>query len=72
MLTHCSSGHLHSLNEVLKSPEVLAVIKDKDSASETRYIDKLFERPRKDNGRAWYGRYGVRPVERVVLEGPVG
>jgi len=69
VVTHSSSGHLHSLNEVLKNPEVLAIMKDKKSASETRYMDELFERLRKDDGRAWYG---VKPVEKAVMEGAVG
>ncbi|EOO02882.1 putative translation factor protein [Phaeoacremonium minimum UCRPA7] len=69
VVTHSSSGHLHSLNEVLKNPEVLALMKDKKSASETKYMDEFFDRLRKDDGRAWYG---VQPVEKAVLEGAVG
>ncbi|KAK8113149.1 hypothetical protein PG984_013675 [Apiospora sp. TS-2023a] len=52
-VVHSSSGHLHSLNEILKSPEVLATMKDMKFSKETRYMDELFARLRKDDGRAW-------------------
>ncbi|ETN42705.1 mRNA surveillance protein pelota [Cyphellophora europaea CBS 101466] len=66
---HTSSGHLHSLNEVLKSPEVLANMKDTKYAKETELMDKFFELLRKDDGRAWYG---PKEVERAVDKGAVG
>ncbi|KAI5919025.1 hypothetical protein F4810DRAFT_525313 [Camillea tinctor] len=68
-VVHSSSGHLHSLNEILKSPEVLATMKDMKFSKETRFMDDFFERLRKDDGRAWYG---VGPVEKAVREGAVG
>lgn len=69
MVTHASSGNVYSLNEILKSKEVLALMKERKSASETKYLDELSERLRKDDGRAWYG---VKPVEKAVQEGAVG
>lgn len=66
---HTSSGHLHSLNEVLKSPEVLANMKDTKYAKETELMDKFFDLLRKDDGRAWYG---AQEVERAVDKGAVG
>ncbi|TPX16823.1 uncharacterized protein E0L32_003385 [Thyridium curvatum] len=69
VVVHSSSGHLHSLNEVLKSPEVAALLKDKKFSNETRFMDDFFERIRKDDGRAWYG---TKPVEKAVQEGAVG
>lgn len=69
MVTHTSSGNVYSLNEILKSKEVLALMKERKSASETKYLDELSERLRKDDGRAWYG---VKPVEKAVQEGAVG
>ncbi|OTB07930.1 hypothetical protein M426DRAFT_19482 [Hypoxylon sp. CI-4A] len=68
-VVHSSSGHLHSLNEILKSPEVLATMKDMKFSKETRFMDDFFDRLRKDDGRAWYG---TAPVEKAVREGAVG
>lgn len=69
LTVHSSSGHLHSLNEVLKSPEVLANMKDTKYARETALMDKFFDLLRKDDGRAWYG---PQEVERAVDKGAVG
>ncbi|KAI0382646.1 hypothetical protein F5Y04DRAFT_41229 [Hypomontagnella monticulosa] len=68
-VVHSSSGHLHSLNEILKSPEVLATMKDMKFSKETRFMDDFFDKLRKDDGRAWYG---TAPVEKAVKEGAVG
>jgi protein pelota len=68
-LVHSSSGHLHSLNEILKSPEVLATMKDMKFSKETRIMDELFERVRRDDGRAWYGD---STIAKAVAEGAVG
>lgn len=69
VLIHSSSGHLHSLNEVLKSPEVLVRLKDTKYARETSLMDDFFTLLRKDDGRAWYG---PKEVERAVDKGAVG
>lgn len=69
VVTHASNGNVHSLNELLKSKEVLALMKERKSASETKYLDELGERLRKDDGRAWYG---IKPVDKAVMEGAVG
>ncbi|KAK6949859.1 hypothetical protein Daesc_008182 [Daldinia eschscholtzii] len=68
-VVHSSSGHLHSLNEILKSPEVMATMKDMKFSKETRFMDDFFDKLRKDDGRAWYG---TGPVEKAVREGAVG
>ncbi|KAF3770606.1 hypothetical protein M406DRAFT_285359 [Cryphonectria parasitica EP155] len=68
-IAQCSNGSVHSLNEVLKKREVLALMKQRKSTSETKYLDELAERIRKDDGRAWYG---VKPVAKAVAEGAVG
>ncbi|KAI0020902.1 hypothetical protein F4780DRAFT_319186 [Xylariomycetidae sp. FL0641] len=68
-VVHSSSGHLHSLNEILKSPEVTATMKDMKFSKETRFMDDFFDRLRQDDGRAWYG---TGPVEKAVQEGAVG
>ncbi|KAK2627919.1 hypothetical protein QTJ16_002565 [Diplocarpon rosae] len=69
LVIHSSSGHLHSLNEVLKSPEVLAKLKNTKYARETRFMDEFMAMLRKDDGRAWYG---PREVEHAVAKGAVG
>lgn len=66
---HSSSGHLHSLNEVMKSPEVLAKMKDTKYARETALMDRFFTLLRKDDARAWYG---PKEVESAVEQGAVG
>jgi protein pelota len=69
LVIHTSSGHLHSLNEVLKSPEVLVNMKNTKYAKETEMMDKFFTMLRLDDGRAWYG---PQEVERAVDKGAVG
>lgn len=69
IVVHASSGHLHSLNEVLKSPEVLVRLKDTKYARETRLMDEFMTSLRKDDGRAWYG---PKEVEQAVEKGAVG
>ncbi|KAI1185624.1 pelota [Nemania serpens] len=68
-VVHSSSGHLHSLNEMLQSAEVTATMKDMKFAKETKSMDDFFDKLRRDDGRAWYG---TAPVERAVREGAVG
>jgi protein pelota len=69
VVVHSSSGHLHSLNEVLKSPEVLSKLKDTKYAKETRLMDEFMTLLRNDDGRAWYG---PTEVEKAVDKGAVG
>ncbi|RDW75134.1 protein DOM34 [Coleophoma cylindrospora] len=68
-VVHSSSGHLHSLNQVLKSKEVLVKLKDTKYAKETKAMDEFFDRLRADDGRAWYG---PSEVEKAVAQGAVG
>lgn len=69
IVVHSSSGHLHSLNEVLNSPEVRARLQNTQYARETAVMDDFFALLRKDDGRAWYG---PREVEQAVDKGAVG
>ncbi|MCJ1298272.1 Translation factor pelota [Hypocenomyce scalaris] len=69
LVVHSSSGHLHSLNEVLQSPEVTARLKDTKYARETRLMDDFMTLLRKDDGRAWYG---PKEVEQAAEKGAVG
>ncbi len=66
---HASTGHVHSLNEVLKSPEVKKTMHDTKFTTETNLMDQFYDRMRKDDGKAWYG---TKPVEKAVAEGAVG
>lgn len=68
-IVHANSGHIHSLNEVLKSPEVLAKMKDVRFAKEAQLMDTFFDMLKLDDGRAWYGS---KAVERAVEEDAVG
>lgn len=68
-VAQCANGSVHSLNEVLKKREVMALMKERKSISEAKYLDELAERIRNDDGRAWYG---VKPVAKAVAEGAVG
>lgn len=69
VVVHSSSGHLHSLNEVLNSPEVRARLQNTQYARETAVMDDFFTLLRRDDGRAWYG---PKEVEEAVDKGAVG
>ncbi|CAG8960021.1 hypothetical protein HYFRA_00013209 [Hymenoscyphus fraxineus] len=69
LVVHSSSGHLHSLNEIMKSPAVLAKLKDTKYARESQYMDDFSAMLRKDDGRAWYG---PSEVERAAEKGALG
>lgn len=68
-VVHANSGHVHSLNDVLKSPEVTVKMKDMKFAKETLYVDQFFDRLKLDDGRAWYG---TSAVQKAVDDGAVG
>jgi len=69
VVVHSSSGHLHSLNEVLNSPEVKARLQNTQYARETAVMDDFFALLRRDDSRAWYG---PKEVEQAVEKGAVG
>ncbi|KAG8856817.1 Translation factor pelota [Tulasnella sp. 330] len=52
---HTSSSHVHSLVEVLKSPEVASQLKETKFAREGIMLDKFFKMLASDELRAWYG-----------------
>ncbi|KAI9712995.1 MAG: hypothetical protein M1812_006743 [Candelaria pacifica] len=66
---HSSSGHIHSLNEVLQSPSVQKLLSNTRYARETCLMDEFMTLLRKDDGRAWYG---PKEVEMAVEKGAVG
>ncbi|KAK3170169.1 hypothetical protein OEA41_009555 [Lepraria neglecta] len=69
VVSHSASGYLHSLNEVLQTPEVLARLKDTKYAKETRLMNDFMDLLFKDDGRA---AYGPGEVEQAVEKGAVG
>ncbi|KAH6892402.1 hypothetical protein B0T10DRAFT_483730 [Thelonectria olida] len=69
LVVHANSGHVHSLNEILKSPEVLAKMKNMKYAREAQFVDQFFDMLKLDDGRAWYG---TSSVEKAVNDGAVG
>ncbi|KAJ6628746.1 eRF1 domain 1-domain-containing protein [Mycena sp. CBHHK59/15] len=52
---HISSPHVHSLMEVMKSPEVVSQLKETKFAREGIVLDKFFKMLGTDEMRAWYG-----------------
>jgi protein pelota len=55
----CNSPHVHSLMEVLRSPEVHAQLKDTKFAREGQLLDKFQRTLATDELRAWYGEAHV-------------
>ncbi|QRV72753.1 mRNA surveillance protein pelota protein [Ceratobasidium sp. AG-Ba] len=52
---HVSSPHVHSLVDVLKSPEINVQLKETKFAREGIMLDKFFKMLGTDEMRAWYG-----------------
>ncbi|KAL4241896.1 Protein DOM34 [Abortiporus biennis] len=52
---HITSPHVHSLVEVLKSPEIASQLKETKFAREGIMLDKFFKMLGSDEMRAWYG-----------------
>ncbi|KAI0736173.1 pelota [Fomitopsis betulina] len=52
---HVNSPHVHSLVEVLKSPEIISQLKETKFAREGLMLDKFFKMLGTDEMRAWYG-----------------
>lgn len=69
VVVHSSSGYLHSLAEVLKSPVVKARLSNTKYARETAVMDLFFENLRKETNKA---TYGPNEVESAVDQGAVG
>ncbi len=66
---HCNSPHLHSLMEVIRSPEVTAQLKDTKFAKEGQLLDKFLRMLSADELRAWYGE---RHVLLAASRGAIG
>ncbi|KAL1915550.1 uncharacterized protein VTP21DRAFT_6674 [Calcarisporiella thermophila] len=55
LLIHCSSGHKHSLQEVMQDPSVQAKLADTKYASEIKALDNFYQMLNQDPNRAFYG-----------------
>jgi len=66
---HVSSPHVHSLVEVLKSPEIATQLKETKFAREGIMLDKFFKMLGTDELRAWYG---PEHVELAADRGAIG
>ncbi|RIB07000.1 hypothetical protein C2G38_2114806 [Gigaspora rosea] len=60
ILIHCSSGHKHSLQEVLQDPAIQSQLTDTKFAREIVALDKFFKMLNDDPDRAFYGWDHVR------------
>ncbi|EGE00204.1 translation factor pelota [Trichophyton tonsurans CBS 112818] len=69
IVVHSSSGHIHSLNEVLQSPAVQTRLSNTKYARETALMDTFYTHLRKDTNKA---TYGPSEVESAVDQGAVG
>jgi protein pelota len=69
LVVHCSTGHMHSLHEVLKSDQVKAKLADTKFARESRAVDDFYKMMGIDELRAYYG---PEHVVRAVEAGAVG
>lgn len=69
IVVQASSGHMHSLTEVLQSPTVQAKLADTRYARETKLMDDIFTHLRQETNKATYGH---REVEKAVEDGAVG
>lgn len=68
VLAHCSSGHLHALNELLKSPALQSKVSNTRFIKESRAVDSFYDMMTTDENRAWYG---VKVVEKAIERGAV-
>ena len=69
VIIHSSSGHVHALNEVLKSPEVVSKLSNTKFARETIALDRFYKTLGEDETKAYYG---PKHVQEVVAKGGVG
>lgn len=66
---HCATTHVHSLMDVLKSPEVAAQLQDTKFTRENQVLDKFLRTLSADDLRAWYGE---RAIVLAASRGAIG
>ncbi|KAG2175789.1 hypothetical protein INT44_000267 [Umbelopsis vinacea] len=68
LLVHCSSGHKHSLQEVMQDDAVKAKLADTKAAREVAALDKFYVMLNNDPDRAFYGfKHVVKANERGAI-----
>ena len=70
LLVHSSSGHVHSLNEVLKDPAVMVRLSDTKASNEVKALDAFYSMMNEDPLRAYYGYKHVRRACDVYVAFP--
>ena len=55
ILMHCSSGHKHALQEVLKDPAIQNRLSDTKYAIEVKTLEKFYQILGQDGNKACYG-----------------
>ncbi|WFD30178.1 Translation factor pelota [Malassezia sp. CBS 17886] len=66
---HCATPHVHSLMQVLKSPEVAAQLQDTKFTRENQVMDQFLRTLASDELRAWYGE---RAIVLAAARGAIG
>jgi len=68
LLLHADSHHVHSLSQVLASPEVASQLKNTKFAREGQMLEKFFKMMENDPLRAWYGEgHVLRAADRGAI-----
>ncbi|GAA5896680.1 ribosome dissociation factor DOM34 [Sporobolomyces salmoneus] len=68
LLLHSPTHHVHSLTEILSSPEVSTQLKDTKFAQEGLMLDKFFKMLEDDPLRAWYSEpHVLKAAERGAI-----
>lgn len=69
VMIHSSSGHKHSLTEVMQDPAVQARLANTKAAREVQALDKFYEMMNNDPDRAFYG---YEHVKKANDQGAIG
>lgn len=69
VIGHSFNGYLQSLDETLKSPEVIKQLKDTKYVKDARTLEQFFHNLNEDNGKAWYGKEEC--LKAIGIEGAV-
>ncbi|KAM0793117.1 hypothetical protein ACM66B_000596 [Microbotryomycetes sp. NB124-2] len=68
LLLHSPSHHVHSLAQILSSPEISSQLKDTKFAQEGVMLDKFFKMLEENPLRAWYGeKHVLKAAERGAI-----
>jgi protein pelota len=69
LLVHCSSGHKHSLQEVMQDDSVKSKLADTKAAREVAALDRFYVMLNNDPDRAFYG---FKHVSKASERGAIG